>query len=185
MVLLFGSCTSSKYFVISWFDSFSLSWSVSAGAMLTCTVSSSQSSAARVVESFDREFRILYAASLPIPDAWKTGKPATEPKTLKKIQPVNMNKIELSEFVSSPPPPPTDSHLDWEAMGVIQRFSHNPSPPDAAEEPFHHRHLLDRHPGRWEPHYNDFNNRHVQRYQEDGKWVKHCTHDVLHDLTVT
>lgn len=122
-----------------------------------------------VVESFDREFRILYAASLPIPDAWKTGKPATEPKTLKKLQPLNINKIELTEFISSPPPPPTDIHLDWEAMGVIQRFKDNTSPPDAAEEAFHHQHLLDRHPGRWETPYNDFNNRLVQRYPEDGK----------------
>lgn len=124
----------------------------------------------RVVESFDREFRILYAASLPVPDAWKTGKPATEPKPFKKLKPLNINKVELAEFISSPPPPPTDRPLDWEAMGVIQRFPDSPlSPPEAAEVPFHHRHLLDRHPGRWEAPYNDFNSRLVQGYPEDGK----------------
>lgn len=171
MVLLFGSCTSSKCFIISWFVFFvlvSLSWSDAHLHRQLVTVVSG-----RVVESFDCEFRTLYAASLPIPDAWKTGKPATEPKTLKKLHPLNINKVELTEIISDPPPPPTDSHLDWEALGVIQRFSDSPfSPPDvadAAEVPFHHRHLLDRHPGRWEPPYNDFNNRLVQGYPEDGK----------------
>ncbi len=165
MVLLFGSCTC---FIISWFVFFvlvSFSWSDAHLHRQLVTVVSG-----RVVESFDREFRILYAASLPIPDAWKTGKPATEPKTLKKVQPLNINKVELTECISSPPPPPTNSTLDWEAMGVIQRYSDSPlSPPDAAEVPFHHRHLLDRHRGRWEPPYNEFNSRLVQGYPEDGK----------------
>lgn len=126
-----------------------------------------------VVESFDREFRILYAASLPVPDAWKTGKPASEPEIYNKLPPlqVNRNKIELPEFIPNPPPPPIDSPLDWEAMGVIQRFPDSPlSPvPDAAETQFYHRHHLDRHQGGWEPAYNDFNSRLVPGHQEEGK----------------
>ncbi|XP_052425895.1 uncharacterized protein LOC127968626 [Carassius gibelio] len=158
------------------FGSYSLSWSDAHLHRQLVTVLSG-----RVVESFDREFRVLYAASLPIPDAWKTGKPAAEPKILKKLQPLNINKVELTEFVSSPPPPPTDRVLDWEAMGVIQRFSNSPlSPPDAAEVPFHHRHLLDRHAGRWEPPYNDFNSRLVQGYPEDGKFSSMFLSDIRH-----
>uniref|UniRef100_A0A672P778 Protein FAM83E-like n=1 Tax=Sinocyclocheilus grahami TaxID=75366 RepID=A0A672P778_SINGR len=158
------------------FGSYSLSWSDAHLHRQLVTVFSG-----RVVESFDCEFRILYAASLPIPDTWKTGKPATEPKTLKKLQPLNINKVELTEFVSSPPPPPTDRPLDWEAMGVIQRFPDSPhSPPDAAEMPFHHRHLLDGHPGRWEPPYNDFNSRLVQGYPENGKFSSMFLSDIRH-----
>uniref|UniRef100_A0A671LRD7 Protein FAM83E-like n=1 Tax=Sinocyclocheilus anshuiensis TaxID=1608454 RepID=A0A671LRD7_9TELE len=158
------------------FGSYSLSWSDAHLHRQLVTVFSG-----RVVESFDCEFRILYAASLPIPDTWKTGKPATEPKTFKKLQPLNINKVELTEFVSSPPPPPTDRPLDWEAMGVIQRFPDSPhSPPDAAEVPFHHRHLLDGHPGKWEPPYNDFNSRLVQGYPEDGKFSSMFLSDIRH-----
>uniref|UniRef100_A0A9J8BXN5 Family with sequence similarity 83 member E n=1 Tax=Cyprinus carpio carpio TaxID=630221 RepID=A0A9J8BXN5_CYPCA len=158
------------------FGSYSLSWSDAHLHRQLVTVISG-----RVVESFDREFRILYAASLPVPDAWKAGKPATEPKPFKKLKPLNINKVELAEFVSSPPPPPADRPLDWEAMGVIQRFPDSPlSPPEAAEVPFHHRHLLDRHPGRWEAPYNDLNSRLVQGYPEDGKFSSMFLSDIRH-----
>ncbi|KAK9966839.1 hypothetical protein ABG768_003928 [Culter alburnus] len=137
-----------------------------------------------VVESFDREFRTLYAASLPIPEAWKTGKPATEPKIYNKLTPlhINSNKIELAEYVSNPPPPPMDSPLDWEAMGVIKRFPDSPlSPaPDAAEMQFHHRHHLDIHPGGWEVSYNDFNSRLLPGHQEEVKFNSMFLSDFRH-----
>ncbi|XP_056324031.1 uncharacterized protein fam83e [Danio aesculapii] len=137
-----------------------------------------------VVESFDREFRTLYAASLPIPDAWKTGKQTSEPKIYKKLPPLNINKVEISEFVSSPPPPPTDCMLDWEAMGVIRRFPDGSlSPPEAAPEPqFSHRHLLDRHPvgGGWEIPHNDYNSRFLTGYPEEGKLNSMFLSDLRH-----
>ncbi|XP_051768245.1 protein FAM83G isoform X2 [Ctenopharyngodon idella] len=137
-----------------------------------------------VVESFDREFRTLYAASLPIPESWKTEKPATEPKIYNKLPPlhINSNKIELTDYVSNPPPPPMDSPLDWEAMGVIKRFPDNPlSPaPDATEMQFHHRNHLDRHPGGWEVSYNDFNSRLLPGHQEEGKFNSMFLSDFRH-----
>ncbi|XP_026077690.1 protein FAM83D [Carassius auratus] len=160
------------------FGSYSLSWTDAHLHRQLVTVLSG-----RAVESFDQEFRILYAASLPIPDAWKTGKEATEPKTLKKVQPlnININKVELKELVSSPPPPPTDNPLDWEEMGVIQRFPDSPlSPSDPPEIPFHHRQLLERHPGRWEPPYKEFNSRLQPGYQEDVKFSSMFLSDLRH-----
>lgn len=167
--VLFGSCTCSTSFLISWFVFFvlvSLSWTDAHLHRQLVTVLSG-----RVVESFDREFRILYAASLPIPDTWEAGIPASEPKEYKKLPPLKMNcnKVKLTEFVSSPPPPPTNNFLDWEEMGVIQRFPDSPfTPPDAAGLPFQHRPFLERIPGRWEPPY-DFNSRLLPGHQEDTK----------------
>ncbi|XP_051956964.1 uncharacterized protein LOC127625677 isoform X2 [Xyrauchen texanus] len=125
-----------------------------------------------VVESFDREFRILYAASLPVPDMLKTEKSAYEPNTLYKPVSLNLNngKIELTEFISSPPPPPTDNPLDWEAMGVIQRLTESTlNSPDACDLPFHHQPVLDRHHGGLEFPSNEFNVRFQSGHQEEGK----------------
>ncbi|XP_051529471.1 uncharacterized protein LOC127426600 isoform X2 [Myxocyprinus asiaticus] len=125
-----------------------------------------------VVESFDREFRILYAASLPIPDMLKTEKPAYEPNALYKSVSLNLNnaKVELTEFISSPSPSPTNCPLDWEAMGVIQRFPESTVySPDAGDLPFHHRPVLDRHHGGWEFPSNEFNVRFLSGHQEEGK----------------
>uniref|UniRef100_A0A8B9H212 Family with sequence similarity 83 member E n=1 Tax=Astyanax mexicanus TaxID=7994 RepID=A0A8B9H212_ASTMX len=78
------------------------------------------------VASFDREFRILYAESLPIPDLWKSGRPVGVPNSDANTlyQPEYLEqfnqKIALMERPSSPPPPPTDCSVDWEALGVIQ-----------------------------------------------------------------
>ncbi|XP_028854577.1 protein FAM83E [Denticeps clupeoides] len=71
-----------------------------------------------VVESFDREFRTLYAASLPIPDTWKSSTPAVKPK--KVLASHARSRYELTEWIASPPPPPMDSFIDWEALGVQQ-----------------------------------------------------------------
>lgn len=128
-----------------------------------------------VVESFDQEFRILYAASLPIPDTCKTEKPAHEPQSNCKPEPLNLSsaKIELTEFVASPPPPPTDFFLDWEAMGVIHRFSESPGYlPDVGETQFFHQPLImDRHPGIWEVPYNEFTPKVLPGHHEEGKYV--------------
>ncbi|XP_072522620.1 uncharacterized protein fam83e [Salminus brasiliensis] len=76
------------------------------------------------VGSFDREFRVLYAASLPIPDLWKSCRPVGIPHADSLYQPEYLeqfnHKISLMEKPSSPPPPPTDCPVDWEALGVIQ-----------------------------------------------------------------
>ncbi|KAK7119100.1 hypothetical protein R3I94_021069 [Phoxinus phoxinus] len=158
--------------------SYSLTWSDSHLHRQLVTVMSGP-----VVESFDREFRILYAASLPIPDAWITGKPATEPKIYNKQPPLNINsnKIELTELIANPPPPPIDSHLDWEAMGVIRRFPDSTfSPPDDGELQIYHQPLLERHPGGWELPYNDFNSRLLTGHQEEGKFNSMFLSDFRH-----
>ncbi|XP_055725994.1 LOW QUALITY PROTEIN: protein FAM83D [Salvelinus fontinalis] len=78
-----------------------------------------------VVESFDREFRILFAASLPVPDTWKTAKaPIDEPHHHSVLLDLNNRpKYFPMEPINSPTPPPADYTLDWEALGVIHRGS--------------------------------------------------------------
>ncbi|KAI5622945.1 protein FAM83C-like [Silurus asotus] len=77
-----------------------------------------------VVELFDREFRILYAASLPVPDSWKAARPAELPKIEKTVfQPEpTSHKQTLLDCPPSPPPPTTDSPIDWNALGVFQKI---------------------------------------------------------------
>ncbi|XP_052329240.1 uncharacterized protein fam83e isoform X4 [Oncorhynchus keta] len=80
-----------------------------------------------VVESFDREFRILFAASLPGPDTWKTTKaPIDEPHHHSVLLDLNNRPMyfPMEPINSPPPPPPADYTLDWEALGVIHRGSH-------------------------------------------------------------
>lgn len=74
-----------------------------------------------VVDSFDQEFRILFAASLPVPDTCMTaGSPTEVSHQLKNITDLRFHKhLPLELEISSPPSPPFDSHLDWEAMGVV------------------------------------------------------------------
>nr|XP_029542835.1 protein FAM83D-like [Oncorhynchus nerka] len=79
-----------------------------------------------VVESFDREFRILFAASLPVPDTWKTTKaPIDEPHHHSVLLDLNNQPMyfPMEPINSRPPPPPADYTLDWEALGVIHRGS--------------------------------------------------------------
>nr|XP_046192106.1 uncharacterized protein fam83e isoform X3 [Oncorhynchus gorbuscha] len=79
-----------------------------------------------VVESFDREFRILFAASLPVPDTWKTIKaPIDEPHHHSVLLDLNNRPMyfPMEPINSPPPPPPADYTLDWEALGVIHRGS--------------------------------------------------------------
>lgn len=76
-----------------------------------------------VVDSFDREFRILFAASLPVPDTWRVaGTHIGVTHQLKDFSSLTFqNHFPLEPEITSPPPPPPDSLLDWEAMGVLQR----------------------------------------------------------------
>ncbi|XP_029989963.1 uncharacterized protein fam83e [Sphaeramia orbicularis] len=75
-----------------------------------------------VVDSFDREFRILFAASLPVPDTWR---PVCTYRThLNDYSDVTLpNHLPLESEVTNPPSPPADSLLDWEEMGVFPKES--------------------------------------------------------------
>ncbi|XP_053508363.1 protein FAM83E isoform X2 [Ictalurus furcatus] len=93
-----------------------------------------------VVQLFDREFRILYAASLPIPDSWKVAKPMEHPKIdLALYQPeLSTSKQVLLDCPSSTPPPFADSPIDWDALGVFQKSEDSPEDqvlPEFSEEP--------------------------------------------------
>lgn len=80
-----------------------------------------------VVDSFDQEFRILFAASHPVPNAEVSHQ-------LKNISDFRFNKhLPLELEISNPPSPPLDSHLDWEAMGVI------PIDPSIPDRPLGHQ----------------------------------------------
>lgn len=90
-----------------------------------------------VVSSFDREFRILFAASSPFPETWRTvGSPVEVTHQLKDFSNLRFQKqLSLDTDITSPPSPPADYLLDWEAMGVIQRDLDLPgSPRDQHEE---------------------------------------------------
>ncbi|XP_062842940.1 protein FAM83G isoform X2 [Trichomycterus rosablanca] len=107
-----------------------------------------------VVEFFDREFRILYAASLPIPDSWKDAKPIELPKTdvtLHQPEP-NIQKQLLQERCPSPPTPITNNPIDWEALGVLKKsdsFQEGDIYPNVfwEETPKYHRAEFNRHNG--------------------------------------
>ncbi|KAM6947904.1 protein FAM83A [Lycodopsis pacificus] len=87
------------------------------------------------VESFDREFRVLFAASLPVPDTWRVaGNRVDVPHQLKDSSDLK-GLHHLEPEITNPPSPPADYLLDWEAMGVIQRNRCFPdSPLDQHEE---------------------------------------------------
>lgn len=78
-----------------------------------------------VVDSFDREFRILFAASLPVADTWRPAGPAADvtPQLKERSDLVFQRHLKhhLEAEITSPPSPPADSPLDWEAMGVVHR----------------------------------------------------------------
>ncbi|XP_062301299.1 protein FAM83G [Scomber scombrus] len=89
-----------------------------------------------VVDSFDKEFRILFAASLPVPDTRRAaGTLADMAHQLKDFPDLRYQKhFSLGHEIASPSSPPADSLLDWEAMGVIQRDSYADHPLDHHEE---------------------------------------------------
>ncbi|XP_074500473.1 uncharacterized protein fam83e [Sebastes fasciatus] len=107
-----------------------------------------------VVDSFDREFRILFAASLPVPDTWRVAGTHVDviSHQLKGHSDLGFKKHQHSEFeITNPPSPPADYFLDWEAMGVVQRNCCSPDSPHvqheeimAKEIPLQSKVLLDR-----------------------------------------
>lgn len=84
-----------------------------------------------VVESFDREFRILFAASSPLPETWRSdGSPVEATHPLKDFSNLKFQKhLSLENDVTCPSSPPPDYLLDWEAMGVLQRGGGHPDSP--------------------------------------------------------
>ncbi|XP_029288715.1 protein FAM83E-like [Cottoperca gobio] len=82
-----------------------------------------------VVDSFDREFRILFAASLPVPDTWRvegTHVPDVSHRLKDRSDLVYQRHHHFEPEITNPPSPPADSLLDWEAMGVIQSKEFSP-----------------------------------------------------------
>lgn len=76
------------------------------------------------VEAFDREFRILYAATTPAPEKWNiAGSRSSVSQQLKDFpDPELFHKtLSVEPEVINPPSPPSDCFLDWEAMGVVKR----------------------------------------------------------------
>lgn len=84
-----------------------------------------------VVDSFDREFRILFAASSRVSETWRSvGSPVEVTHQLKDFSNLKFQQLLPSESdVTSPPSPPTDYLLDWEAMGVLHRGAGQPDSP--------------------------------------------------------
>ncbi|KAM9813824.1 uncharacterized protein fam83e [Neosynchiropus ocellatus] len=78
-----------------------------------------------VVETFDKEFRILFAASLPVPDTM--GADGSHVKVTHQMKEFTQHSppkrvYQESHFpINNPPSPPVDALLDWEAMGVVHR----------------------------------------------------------------
>ncbi|KAK5912656.1 hypothetical protein CesoFtcFv8_002505 [Champsocephalus esox] len=81
-----------------------------------------------VVESFDREFRTLFAASLPVPNTWReAGTHVDVTHHLKDRSDLRFQIHHLYEpEITNPPSPPADSLLDWVAMGVIHTTKCSP-----------------------------------------------------------
>ncbi|KAM7402301.1 hypothetical protein PAMP_017549 [Pampus punctatissimus] len=89
-----------------------------------------------VVDSFDREFRILFAASLPAPDEWRVaGTHADMVHLLKDFSDLRFqNHIPLEHEIAKSPSPPADYLLDGEAMDDIQIESNPDNHLDQHEE---------------------------------------------------
>lgn len=89
-----------------------------------------------VVDSFDREFRILFAASSPVSETWRSvGSPVEVTHQLNDFSNLKFQKHHpLESDVSSPPSPPPDYLLDWEAMGVLPRGAGQPDSPCVQRE---------------------------------------------------
>ncbi|XP_077428805.1 uncharacterized protein fam83e [Vanacampus margaritifer] len=77
------------------------------------------------VDRFDKEFRTLFADSAPVPNLWEYAVPhldmTKQQKDFKDPRPPR--HLDMKQEFPNPPSPPTDVHLDWEAMGVMPRGS--------------------------------------------------------------
>uniref|UniRef100_A0A3Q2YGU8 Family with sequence similarity 83 member E n=1 Tax=Hippocampus comes TaxID=109280 RepID=A0A3Q2YGU8_HIPCM len=78
-----------------------------------------------VVDSFDKEFRTLFAASAPVPNLLQYAVPHVEMTEQQNDfkDPSPPRHFHVTQEILNPPSPPMDTHLDWEAMGVITRES--------------------------------------------------------------
>lgn len=121
-----------------------------------------------VVESFDWEFRILFAASLPVPDTWAVeGACVDVTSQLKEFSDVQLKKqLAMEPEFTNPPSPPADSPLDWEAMGVVQLF-----PDNDKEIPLQNNLLFEENP----PIMDGFTNQivHMKRYMNHLDLIYH------------
>ncbi|XP_029358071.1 protein FAM83A [Echeneis naucrates] len=78
-----------------------------------------------VVDWFDREFRILFGSSLPVPDTWRVAGAHVDVTQGLQFQ----KQLSLEPETVIPSSPSADSFLDWEAMGVVQRDTCFPDSP--------------------------------------------------------
>uniref|UniRef100_A0A3P9CAD4 Family with sequence similarity 83 member E n=2 Tax=Haplochromini TaxID=319058 RepID=A0A3P9CAD4_9CICH len=79
------------------------------------------------VDAFDREFRILYASSLPV---LSTATHVNQNHQLKDISAVRLLKrISVDPDITDPPSPRAVSPLDWDKMGVFSEESSLPTSP--------------------------------------------------------
>ncbi|XP_054877862.1 protein FAM83E [Poeciliopsis prolifica] len=81
-----------------------------------------------VIDSFDREFRMLFADSVPVPD---TCGVTAGPQVYNHYQTKDLSRLKgqlsADSAITNPPSPPADVFLDWEAMGVLQTDSSRPA----------------------------------------------------------
>ena len=91
-----------------------------------------------VVGTFDREFRILFAASLPVAEVRAAPLTVSDATHYRKNEPSDLwypNRPLLEPLLSPPPPPPEGTPLDWEALGVFHRKGPTDLPVEARERP--------------------------------------------------
>lgn len=73
-----------------------------------------------VVDSFDREFRILFAASSPVPEPRRSSCGQNTNNLYNFSDTWFPEQLPfLDTEIINPPSPPVDTLLDWEAMGVL------------------------------------------------------------------
>ncbi|XP_070693309.1 uncharacterized protein fam83e [Pempheris klunzingeri] len=100
-----------------------------------------------VVDSFDREFRILFASSLPVSGMRRVaGTHVDVTHQLRDFSHLGFQKhFALEPEITNPPSPSGNYFLDWEAMGVVQRDGCLPdSHPDQHEMPLQNNRLSDK-----------------------------------------
>ncbi|KAF5901057.1 protein FAM83C-like, partial [Clarias magur] len=87
------------------------------------------------VQLFDQEFRILYAASQPVPESWNAAVPMELPTIdpfFYQPEPITPKQA-LLNCPPSPPPPTVDSPIDWEALGVFPKTGDSSEDQDLPE----------------------------------------------------
>ncbi|CAG5979907.1 unnamed protein product [Menidia menidia] len=74
------------------------------------------------VDLFDKEFRILFAASVPASEPLRAAETnGNEPLQLRYFSHLRSHEqLRVEPEITTPSSPPTDSVLDWDAMGVVQ-----------------------------------------------------------------